>query len=280
MALLDDVKKSLQSGFQLPQFGQSERLREMQRATSGKLAGETGPAAASLAEQVAATAAEQQRQEDVLQGKIQAEQLSMQERQQQEETRQKSRQLDEQMLNAKQDMQNKVSNILQDYTQRGGELDLREESARTQYAIAMMRLSNDDYLDQLEVEASRSRLQEEASFSWELTQSVFEDELSILKNDLSFRSAINADERTFKEYIAEMQLETALELSDIELASFETLSKYEAYGEGASALIRAGGQLAAQSLGEEEEETGGGGGGTKTGFGTSTRPGNRMTFGG
>jgi hypothetical protein len=277
MALLDDVKKSLQSGFKLPQFGQSEQLREMQRATSGKLAAETGPGAASLAEQVAATAAEQQRQEDVLQGKIQAEQLSMQERQQQEEARQKSKQLDEQVLNAKQDMQNKVSNILQEYTQRSGEIDMREESAKTQFALTMMRLSNDDYLDQLEVEGARSRLQEEASFQWELTQSIFEEEIDILKNDLSFRSAMAGDDRAFKEYLAEMELSTALELSSLEILSSETLSKYEAYGEGVSAAIR-GGIEAYSGLSSESEPSGGG---TKTGFGgTSTRPGSRMTYGG
>lgn len=256
MALLDDVKKSLQSGFKLPQFGQSEQLREMQRATSGKLAAETGPSAASLAEQVAATAAEQQRQEDVLQGKIQAEQLSMQERAQQEEARQKSKQLDEQVLNAKQDMQNKVSNILQEYTQRSGEIDMREESAKTQFALTMMRLSNDDYLDQLEVEGARSRLQEEASFQWELTQSIFEEEIDILKNDLSFRSAMAADDRAFKEYMAEWDIDNALQLALSDLQTQEKLAQYQALGEGVTAVTRGASKLAGSSTSLAEAQPG------------------------
>lgn len=277
MALLEDVKKSLQSGFQLPQFGQSEQIRQLQRATSGRLAGETGPAAVSLAEQVAASAAEQQRQEDVLAGKIQAEQLTMQEKAQQEQFRQQNIELDEKALNARLDLQNKTSNLLQDYSQRSGEIEMRQESAKTQYLATLMRLSNDDYLDKLETEAAASRLQEQAAFEWELSQSIFDEEINLLKSDLAFRSAMAGDDRAFKEYLAEMELSTALELSSLEILSSETLSKYEAYGQGVSAAIR-GGVEAYGSLPSESEP---GGGGTKTGFGgTSTRPGSRMTYGG
>lgn len=280
MALMDDIKKSLQSGFQLPQFGQSERIREMQRATSGKLAGETGPSATSLAEQVAASAAEQQRQEDMLQGKLQAEQLTMEQQQQEEEARQKSVQLDEQLINARQDMQNKAQNILQDYTQRAGEIDMREDSARTQYALALMRLSNDDYLDQLEIEGARSRLQDEANFEWTLTQSIFTAEIDLLKNDLEFRSAIAAEDRAFKEYMAEWTLEQAMELALTDIDAAQRMAQLEAYGQLTTGTVRAG-ALGVESYLSDETTTEAGGGGTQTGLGeSSTRPGSRMTYGG
>lgn len=278
MALLEDVKKSLQSGFQLPQFGQSEQVRQLQRAATGRLAAETGPTTVSLAEQVAASAAEQQRQEDVLAGKVQAEQLTMQEKAQQEQFRQQNVELDEKALNARLDLQNKTSNLLQDYSQRSGEIEMRQESAKTQYLTTLMRLSNDDYLDRLETEAAASRLQDQSAFEWELAQSIFDEEVSLLKSDLAFRSALAADDRIFKEYLNEMELSTALELSSLEILSSETLSKYEAYGQGASAAVRVGGEIIGQALSDESEP---GGGGTKTGFGgPSTRPGSRMTYGG
>jgi hypothetical protein len=251
MALMDDVKKSLQSGFQLPQFGQSERLERLQRASTGRLVKDTGPAATSLAEQVAASAAEQQKKEDVLAGQMQAEQLSQEEEAQWEEFRQKNKQIDEQVLNARQDMQNKVDNILQEYSQRTGELVMKQESAKTQYALALMRLSNDDYLDKLETEAAASRLHESTAFEWELTRSIFEDELDLLRNDLSFRASIAADERTFKEYLTEMSEETAIQLAMEELEAEQTLQKYEAWGQLASGAARAG-KMAYENLSEEE----------------------------
>jgi len=239
MALMDDIKKSLTSGFQLPQFGQSEQLRRMQRATSGKIAADEGPEAVSLAEQVAATAAKQQQEEDVLAGKVQAEQLAMEEKAQQEAARQKGAELDEKRLNMQQDLQNKVSNILQEYSQRVGEIDMREDSAKTQYVTTLMRLSNEDYIDQLEVEGARSRLQDQASFEWELTQSIFEDELDLLKNDLEFRSSIAAENREWKEYMAEWTLDQAMELALTDLDAAERLANVQAAGEAISGIARA-----------------------------------------
>jgi hypothetical protein len=247
MALMDDIKKSLTSGFQLPQFGQSEQLRRMQRASSGKIARDEGPEAISLAEQVAATAAEQQQQEDILFGKIQAEQLSMEEKAQQEAARQQGRELDEKRLNMQQDLQNKISNILQEYSQRVGEIDMREDSAKTQYVTTLMRLSNEDYIDQLEVEGAQSRLQDQASFEWELAQSVFDSELELLKNDLEFRSSIAAENREWKEYMAEWTLDQAMELALTDLDAAERLAQIEATAEMVSATARGVAKVAGSS---------------------------------
>lgn len=261
MALIDDIKKSLQSGFQLPQFGQSEQVRQLQRAASGKLAKETGPGPVFLAEQVAATAAEQQRQEDVMAGKVQAEQLTMQEKAQQEQFRQQNIELDDKLLNAKLDMQNKASSLLQEYTQRTGELEMRQESAKTQYMTALMRLSNDDYLERLETEAAVSRLQEQSAFEWELAQSVFNEEISLLKNDLGFRSAMAADARTFKEYLAEIDINQAIELAVSDAKAKESAAQWQAAGQAISSVIRGGTTLAGnmsnmQTTGTETVEFG------------------------
>lgn len=258
MALLDDVKKSLQSGFQLPQFGESARIKELQQAATGRLVRETGPQTVSLAEQVAASAAKQQQQEDVLAGKVQAEELSQAEEAQWEDFRQKNKQIDEQILNSRQNMQNKVDNILQEYSQRTGELVFKQESAKTQYALALMRLSNEDYLDKLETEAAASRLHEAASFEWEMTRSIFKDELDLLRNDLEFRSALASDERTFKEYLAEMDADTAIQLAAAEMEAESTLQKYEAWGNLASGATRAGVMAYENWPGEESPQTFGG----------------------
>lgn len=255
MALMDDIKKSLQSGFKLPQFGQSQRLEELQRASTGRLARDTGPKTTYLAEQVAATAAEQQRKEDVLAGQVAAEELTMAEKEQQEQFRQQNKLLDERVLNARQDMQNKVSNILQEYSQRTGEIQMREDSAKTQFALGMMRLSNDDYLDRLEAEGEAARLNDSAAFEWELTQSIFKDELDLLRNDLAFQASMNADERAFKEYLAEMDWETAIQLAEAELESEQTLQRYEAIGDVVSGVTRVGTRMATSSLDGTTETT-------------------------
>lgn len=232
MALLDDVKKSLTSGFQVPQFGQSERLKELQTGAAGRevMGGEGGPQQGSLAETVAAAAAKQQQQEDVLQGQMAAAGLEQQAQQQKQEFEQRGAQLDEQTLNIRQQMQNKTQEILQDFVQRRDELDMKQNTSRLQFALASMRLSNDDYLDKLEAEASRSRLEDQAAFEWELTQSVMKDEMDLFKNDLTFKAAMNADERTFKEYIAEMDIDQAIQLAAIEAEAAETQAQYQAYG--------------------------------------------------
>lgn len=252
MALLDQVKKSLTSGFQLPQFGQSERIKELQAATAGRelVGGEGGPAQGSLAETVAAAAAQQQQKEDVLQGQVAAAGLEQQAKEQEQQFQQRTAMLDEQALNSRQQMLNKTQEILQDFSQRRDELNFREDSARVQYAMTSMRMSNEDYLDRLEAEAARSRLDDQTAFEWELTQSIFKDEFELFKNDLSFRAAMNADERTFKEYIAEIDINQAIQLAAMQTEAAETAAQYQAYGNIASGVVRAGTAYAGQALSE------------------------------
>jgi len=262
MALLDQVKKSLTSGFQLPQFGQSESLKQLQAATAGRevVGGEGGPQQGSMAEMVAAAAAQQQQKEDVLQGQVAAAGLEQQAKEQEQQFRQKEAMLDEQALNSRQQMLNKTQEILQDFSQRREELDFREDSARVQYAMTSMRMSNDDYLDRLEAEAARSRLDDQTAFEWELTQSIFRDEFEIFKNDLSFRSAMNADERSFKEYIAEIDINQAIQLAAMQTEAAETSAQYQAYGNIASGVVKAGtvavGSYLEKKQNEEKQETG------------------------
>ena len=232
MALLDQVKKSLTSGFQVPQFGQSERIRELQTGAAGRemVGGEGGPQQGSLAETVAAAAAQQQQQEDILQGQVAAAGLEQQEKEQEQQFQQKTAQLDEQAINVRQQMQNKTQEILQDFVQRRDELDFKANSSRVQYALASMRLSNDDYLDKLEAEGARSRLEDQNAFEWELTQTIMANEMEMFQNDLSFKVAMNADERTFKEYIAEFNIDQAIQLAVAEAEAAETQAQFEAVG--------------------------------------------------
>lgn len=246
MALLDQVKKSLTSGFQLPQFGQSESIKQLQRASAGRevVGGEGGPQQGSLAETVAAAAAQQQQQEDILQGQVAAAGLEQQEKEQEQQFQQKTAQLDEQVLNVRQQMQNKTQEILQDFVQRRDELDFKANSARVQYALASMRLSNDDYLDKLEAEGARSRLEDQNAFEWELTQTIMADEMEMFKNDLSFKAAMNAEDREFKEYIAEFNIDQAIKLAVAEAEAAETQAQYQAYGQILQGTLQAGSMVA------------------------------------
>lgn len=250
MALLDQVKKSLTSGFQLPKFGQSEKIKELQAATAGRalLGGEGGPAQGSQAEMIAAAGAQEQQKEDVLQGQMAAAGLEQQAAQQEQQFQQKQAFLDEESLNIRQQTLNKTQDILQDFFQRKGELDFKEESSRVQYAIASMRLSNDDYLDRLEAEAARSRLEDQTAFDWELTQSIFREELGIFKNDLDFKRALGAEERDFKEYMAEFNLDQAIQLSQIDMQAAESAAQYQAMGQ----LASAGGQALAAAYSKKD----------------------------
>lgn len=233
MALLDQVKKSLTSGFQVPQFGQSQSLKQLQAGTAGRqvIGGEGGPRQGSVAEIVAAAGARQQQKEDIAQGELAAAQLEQQEAKQEQQFEQRKAVLNEEELNVRQQMQNKTQEILMDFSQRRGELDFKENSSRVQFAMAAMRMSNDDYLDQLEVEGAQSRLNDQAAFDWELTQTIMADEMEIFKNDLSFKAAMNADDREFKEYLFEMDMNTAIELAALGAETAEVVSQYEAAGQ-------------------------------------------------
>ncbi len=92
-------------------------------------------------------------------------------------------------------------------------LSEREKLDRMEAASQAARLSDEKYAFNLADEGRRRRLTDTAQFDMALKESVFDDEIDILRKDLKFKSLLDADEQSFQTAMAEMDIATAIALA-------------------------------------------------------------------
>ena len=201
--------------------GTTQALRRVQQAATGK-ARAAGPIQEDIIpEQVALQEAEQMQRVQAAQA--QQVQAGLEERQaaQQQEFKFAVQDMDEKQVNASQDLLNKSLSILQDFQQGKARLDLGKDKARMEQALFGLRLTNKKYVDQLQLEGRKRRLDNAVAFKEALTETLFSKELDLLKSDITFKRALQADEREFSRLLADLSIETALRLAAQESDAME-----------------------------------------------------------
>lgn len=199
-------------------LGQTEALQRISQAAAGTAAptGQAGPARSRQAER--AVVDQVKRGQEELNRQFQMDQLAMgqQERAIQEEAAFKNKLLSEDQLVAREKFLDTQKGIIQEYTTGQRQLDLNKDKSKLEQLGFSMRLSNDKYLNDLEKQARLANLSDEIQFEEEMYRSIFADEEELFRNDLEFRSLLNADERTFKDELAQISIDTALDLAKAE----------------------------------------------------------------
>jgi hypothetical protein len=192
--------------------GTTQALRAVQQAATGR-ARQAGPIQEDIIqEQVAlqeAQVGQQVMQEQARQLEAGAE---LQRAEQEQQFKFNLQEMDERQVNASQELMNRSLAILQDFEQGRAKLELGKDKARMEQALFGMRLSNKKYVDQLEIEGRKRRLDNAVQFKEALTETLFKEELDLLKSDISFKRKLAQDERDFEALIANINLDTALKL--------------------------------------------------------------------
>lgn len=193
--------------------GTTQALRRVQQAATGK-AREAGPIQEDvIPEQVALQEAEQMQRVQAAQEQLAVTGLQQKEQAQQQELKFGLQDMEERETNAIQEMLNKTSAILQDFEQGKARLDNARDKARMEQALFGMRLANKKYTDQLEIEGRKRRLDNAVQFKEALTEAIFKEEMNLLKDDLSFRRKMAADEREFEKMLADIDIDFAIKLA-------------------------------------------------------------------
>ena len=105
---------------------------------------------------------------------------------------------------------------MQGFEQQGAQLDIKKNQAKLEQAGFLMRLSDDKYTTNLQMNGRRDRLDSEAGFKEALLRTTFADELDLFNNDLEFRALMRADDRAFQERLAKMNIDMAIKLASAE----------------------------------------------------------------
>jgi hypothetical protein len=252
--------------------GTTQALRRVQQAATGRSTQATGAIQEDvIPEQVALQEAEQMQRIQTAQEQQAIAGIQQKEQAQRQELKFGLQDMEERETNAIQEMLNKTSAILQDFEQGKARLDNARDKSRMEQALFGMRLANKKYTDQLEIEGRKRRLDNAVQFKEALTEAMFKEEMNLLKDDLSFRRKMAADEREFEKMLAEVDLELAIKLAlqeaeAVQIAQMTTGAKAVVSGsiEGYEAYNKAQGtQNGTQSTQATGTGTAGTGGGSK-----------------
>lgn len=217
--LIDSFRDRFQSQLATPQplQNQTEQVQQLQSAKSGKAFGPTSaPRISNIQEQVANQQAQQAVQQNAQQMQLQGEQAELSSAQQEQEISSRFAQMEESAAKQMDEFLTQSQNLVDQYTQGLRTLDLNKDKARLESIGLTARLANDKYVNALQQEAARARLDNELQFNEALARSIFGQEQDMFQENLTFRNMLSADNREFVEELSGIDLGFAMQMASDE----------------------------------------------------------------
>lgn len=222
-------------------LGQTEAIQRISQAASGKQApGATAGAAPARSIQGERQVVDQVRRgQEELAKQAQIDQLAIaqQARSLQQNEDFKNKVISEEQVAARDKFLDLQRNILSEYTNGQRQLDLNKDKAKLEQLGFSMRLSNEQYINELQNQAARANLADELQFEEELYRTIFADEEELFRDDLDFRALLAADERAFRDELAQIDINAAIRLAETENKAASEKMGWEALGQGMESLI-------------------------------------------
>ena len=217
----------------------TSQLSTLLRAKSGKAVG--GPATALSTQQEQASLAQATQAMQPVQQAATTQQMG----QQQQARELEQRTIQEQSNIAQQRQANQLQSkiqtdrLLQELEQGRGQIDANIYKASLEQIGQNLRLSNQQYIDNLQREGNRARLNDNLQFSEQMARSVLEDNKSLLEKQLGNKSILAASDREFSTKMAQMGVKNAWTLFRNDASTEQQRQLYTGIGGVISAGIGA-----------------------------------------
>lgn len=226
-------------------------VQNIQAATAGKAPGtEAGPVRSTLAAQQAQDVTRANLQEVAQQDQATKLKQAAQAQAQVQQFDQQTLQLKDQRANIQSNFNRQAAGTIQAFQQQGEQLDLNKRKAQVEQLGFLLRLGNDKYIDRLQAEGQRERLDSSINFKEVLQRSIFSDELDLFQDDMDFRRMMAADQREFERLLATMDVSYAKKIAASEAKQANTQVAFEGLDRLVSGATKAA-RLYAESKKEE-----------------------------
>jgi hypothetical protein len=210
------------------------------KATGLAKASQTGPAASSQAARLGLAAGEQAQKEQQLQGRL-ADVAQLQQSEAQEAGAEAQEQTFKDRMNEfRADLELQTDKMLFDFERDMDRLKEEDRDSKLEDITRNMRLTNKKYIDTIEMEAKKQRLQDGTNRREAIMRAIAADNMAISKNDRAARALMGASEREFMEEIANMDLAYAMDMGKAAMTQSNTQAKYQGIGGMMSGAMKAG----------------------------------------
>lgn len=216
------------------------QTQNLLRAKAGKQVAGSGPAASSLAEQQAVTQTGQQLEGVQRRGQLVSTQQKQTGEAQEQAADIQSKQLEQKKGQFREQLGRKKQELSADRSRAIEELDYKKSAAATEQMGILSRLSADKYINQLQTESGRRRLDDSVEFKTALQESMYEEMEDLLASDIEFKQMLGADDREFQKELQEMDINAAMAVIRSQIRGRENERIWEAI----SGLAGAGAQAA------------------------------------
>lgn len=259
--LLDTIRQNSQPPVQPQVTDQTQSLSNLMRAKSGKSVGGGDVGQSNLGEAAAVNQTQQTMQNQIApQAAIQNAGLQQQQSQQNQATQTQLTGIGQQRQFNALDNKLKTTALLNQFQQDSGKLDLQKNAAQVNQFAQGLRLQNNQYVDNLQREGAKARLDDQNSFNEQLKQQVFGDSEDVLKQQLGDKSILDASNQDFERAIGQMNVDQANYIFQTEKKAAAERAPYEAAGNIFSAGAGAAGTKANSSEGNSAQSGGSAGG--------------------
>lgn len=245
--LLDTLKKNLgQAAAPEPVADETGTVQQLLTARKGIVGPATalGPRGLSVAESGARAQTQQQLGEAAQQAQLQAIQLGQAAQEQEQQQQAQAANIEFQRQQNKLQSRVQTENILRGLEQGRTTLSEEKRQAGMEQVAANLRLQTDSYINQLQLEGARSRLQDDLAFDQAMKQQIAADNISLLQIKLNNQSLLDSNDRDFRKQLAQIDIDTAVQMARQDAAFSAQQGKIQALGQTAVTGIAAYGKLA------------------------------------
>ncbi|MCF1193253.1 hypothetical protein LRR18_16810, partial [Mangrovimonas sp. AS39] len=104
-------------------------------------------------------------------------------------------------------------NLLRDFERDSRQLDDTRTQAKTEQLGFLLRLQDKQYIDQLQMEGEKARLNTNLGFKEAAFRSQLEDNMTLFRNDQMFKKFVNSSEREFRDQLSKMDINYAMQVA-------------------------------------------------------------------
>ena len=216
--LLETIQKNRQQvlGQQAPVTDETQRIRELLRAKSGKAASSSASNISNIGEQAAVDQTNQQLASLIPQATIQSQQENVAAAGQMQQQKQQKQEISQaRNFNT---VQNNIrtQQLLSSLERDKGELDLDRDRAKLEQTSFLLAMQDKQYTDQLEAIGKRRRLDNAQVFASEMQDLAFGQYLGLLQDKLNKNDILAASDREFAEMMNNLSIQDAIKIAEIE----------------------------------------------------------------
>jgi hypothetical protein len=234
--LLETIRNNMQQAGAAPKpqatevdtTGQAQKLLQ---AKSGKAVSPgTSPRISNVGEQVQTQQAQLARQQVAAQAQQAAQQFQTQAGLQQKQLQQAEQGSQFETQKVETDFLRNEDAVLDQYLRGQKQLNVQKDKAQFEQLGFQLRLTNTQYIDNLKREAAKAQLDNDLKFKEEMARTVFSEEHGMFTDNLEFRSALFADKSQFRDMMAEMDLNYAVQMAEFEAKQASSAALFTGIG--------------------------------------------------